>query len=108
MADFPVDLPAASRRVLDWLPPLGEWRELWFTHSTSAGPVPDEPILAELEAAVARGWAEGGEMVFGFNDNNQADGARTMRAYCTTPAGYRMKVVSALARGSEVSFSDEA
>jgi hypothetical protein len=103
MANIPPNLTPASRRVLDWLPPSGEWRELWFTHIVGIGPVPDEPILADLEAAIAEGWAEGGEMTFGFNDDNQADGARTMRAYCTTPAGLRMKVAATMAWGSEVS-----
>ncbi|MCR0981400.1 hypothetical protein [Roseomonas populi] len=82
------------RKVLGWLPPYGEWRELWFTHRPGMDPVPDEPILADLEAAVLAGWAEGGEMTFGFNDDNQADGARTMRAYCTTPAGLRAKAAA--------------
>lgn len=79
------------RRVLDWLPAKGEWRELWFTYRPPLGQVPDEPILAELEAAIAAGWAEDSGMTFGFNDDNGADGARTMRAYRTTPAGLLMK-----------------
>ncbi|MBP0492944.1 hypothetical protein [Roseomonas indoligenes] len=91
MAEFISRLTPQHRRVLDWLPPRGEWRELWFSYRPGLGPVPDEPILAGLEAAIAAGWAEGGEVTFGFDDDILADGARTMRAYCTTPAGLRMK-----------------
>lgn len=97
MADLLASLPPDLQRVLDWLPPKGEWRELWFTYRPGLGAVPDEPILAGLEAAIDAGWAEGGEMTFGFNDDNQADGARTMQAYCTTPAGLHAK--AALANG---------
>jgi len=83
--------PPDPREVLDWLPPEGQWRELWFTHHPTLGPVPEEPVLAGLEAAVAAGWAEGGEMTFGFNDDNATPGARTMRAYRTTAAGLALK-----------------
>jgi len=81
------------RRALDWLPPPGEWRELWFTQHPAAGPVPDEPVLAGLERAVARGWAEGGELLFDFNDDGRAPGARTMRAYRATPRGTRARAM---------------
>ena len=91
MADPSAPLTSDPRRVLEWLPPRGEWRELWFTYRQGLGTVPDEPILAELEAAIAEGWAEDSGFTFGFNDDNQADGARTMRAYCTTPAGLLRK-----------------
>ncbi len=91
MAEFLANLLPDPRRALDWLPDGIVWRELWFTHHTIVGPVPDEPIFADLEAAVACGWAEGGDFTFGHNDDNQTEGSRTMRAYCTTPAGLRMK-----------------
>jgi hypothetical protein len=91
MGDILVDIIPDPRRVLDWLPPKGEWRELWFTYRPGLGPLPDEPILADLEAAIAAGWAEDSGLTFGFNDDDQVAGARTMRAYCTTAAGLRMK-----------------
>lgn len=98
MADLLATLFPDPRRVLDWLPPKGEWRELWFTYRPGLGSVPDEPILADLEAAVAEGWAEDSGLTFGFNDDEQTDGARTMRAYCATSIGLRMKFLDA-ARG---------
>ncbi|WP_338663970.1 hypothetical protein VQH23_02140 [Pararoseomonas sp. SCSIO 73927] len=94
MADGPDERLPDPRRALAWLLPRGQWRELWFTHRPALGPVPDEPVLADLEAAIALGWAEGGEMTFGFNDDNLADGARTMRAYGITQAGLRARTAA--------------
>jgi len=91
MTDPLAELMPDPRRVLDWLPAEGVWRELWFVYRPAMGAVPEEPILADLEAAIAAGWAEDSGLTFDFNDDAREDGARSMRAYRTTPVGLLVK-----------------